>query len=208
VDLVGLPDGSQVMALADVAGKGLASAIVSSAFRSAFRISAGAALPLEEMAARLNRQHCAEGSEARQRYVTAIFLKLDPKMNKIGIVNAGHNPAFLVSGDGGVRQIDASGTPIGILPESQYAMETHSFPPGSRLLLYTDGLTEIFRGEDEFGPERLLSAFLECQRMDATAILDSLWQQTHEFSGGAPQCDDMTALALVRTENAEERPNG
>ncbi len=208
VDLVSLSTGLEVMAVADVAGKGLASAMVSSSFRSAFRASAAASLPLEEMTARLNQQHCAENAEARQRYVTAIFLQLDPNRNSIEVVNAGHNPGFLISADQVVRQICASGTPIGLVPAMQYQVETHPFPPGARLLLYTDGLTEVFHGEDEFGQERLLDAFLQCKGLDATAILDTLWRQIREFSGGAPQCDDMTALALVRRETAEEMPNG
>ncbi len=218
VDLVGLADGLQMMVLADVAGKGLASAIVSSAFRSAFRASAAAALSLDEMAAHLNQQHFAEGAEARQRYVTAIFLKFDPKANRIEVVNAGHNPAFLFSADGAVLEIAASGTPIGLVPAMSYSVEAHPFLPGSRLLFYTDGLTEVFRGDEEFGPERLLDAFLKCKGQDATAILDSLWQQIQQFSGGARQYDDMSALALVHVdpvhadivqpETAQERPHG
>jgi phosphoserine phosphatase RsbU/P len=204
VDLITLPHGLQVMVVADVAGKGLASAIMSSSFRSAFRASVVAALPMPEIAARLNQQHCAEDEEARRRYVTVIYLTLDPAANRIDIVNAGHNPGFLVLPDGAVRQIHASGTPIGLVAERQYTVETHPFPPGSRLLFYTDGLTEIFQGAEEFGPDRLLAAFQECEGLEAKAILDALWRQTNAFCGGGPQCDDMTALALVRTGESDK----
>jgi len=208
VDLMTLPDGSELMVVADVAGKGLASAIMSSSFRSAFRASVAAGLPLAEIAESLNRQHCAEDEEARRRYVTAIYLRLDPNANTLDIVNAGHNPGFLVLPNGEARQINASGTPIGLIPGAQYVVETHSFPAGSQLLFYTDGLTEMFRGEEEFGPERLLTAFSEFKRLDAAAVLDSLWQRIHHFSGGGPQCDDMTALALVRSDTTQEKAHG
>ena len=79
VDIVSLPDGGEIMVVADVAGKGLASAIVATSFRSAFRAMALAGLPLAELAARMNQHHYGEGQEARRRYVTAIFLKLDPR---------------------------------------------------------------------------------------------------------------------------------
>lgn len=206
VDIVSLPDSSQIMVVADVAGKGLASAIVSTAFRSAFRAMANAELPLAELAAGMNRQHYAEGDEARRHYVTAIFLRLDPKTNTIETVNAGHNPGFFISPDGAVHEICASGTPIGLMPAMQYVSEAHLFGPGSRLLFYTDGLTEVFREEDEFGPERLLGAFQSCTSTDCGAILNSLWQQLHEFCGGAPQQDDMTALALMRIQTGQEKP--
>jgi serine phosphatase RsbU (regulator of sigma subunit) len=203
VDLVSLPDGSELMVVADVAGKGLASAIVATSFRSAFRAMALAGLPLAELAARMNQQHYGEGQEARRRYVTAIFLKLDPATHTIELVNAGHNPGFLLSADRTVHEIQASGTPIGLVPMMQYSSEALVFHPGSRLLFYTDGLTEVFQGDDEFGPERLLATFRECKSEDCTAILKILWQQLAEFSRGEPQQDDMTALALVRMQASE-----
>jgi serine phosphatase RsbU (regulator of sigma subunit) len=209
VDIVSVPDGGEIMVVADVAGKGLASAIVATSFRSAFRAMALGGLTLAELAARMNQQHYGEGPEARRRYVTAIFLKLNPETHSLDVVNAGHNPGFLLSGDGTVHEIAASGTPIGLVPMMEYTSESHAFQPGSRLLFYTDGLTEVFQGDDEFGPERLLATFQECKSQDCTAILKALWQQLVEFSRGEPQQDDMTALALVRTQGvAGEDQNG
>jgi sigma-B regulation protein RsbU (phosphoserine phosphatase) len=198
VDIVGLSDGTHIMVVADVAGKGLASAIVSTAFRSAFRAMALSGLPLDEMAARMNDQHYAEGPESRRRYVTAIFLKLDAQAHMIEVVNAGHNPGFLISTGEKMREIGASGTPLGLMPSVHYMTEQMEFPPGSRLLLYTDGLTEVFKDLEEFGSERLRTTFLECNSAESNAILDWLWTTLHEFSGGAPQDDDMTALAILR----------
>lgn len=199
VDIVELPGGAQIMAVADVAGKGLASAIVSTAFRSAFRAIAAAGVPLTELAARLNEQHYAEGAEARRRYVTAIFLRLEPATHVLEVVNAGHNPGFLLR-NGSAHQIVASGTPIGLVPGMQYSAEQFTFPGRSRLLFYTDGLTEVFQGDDEFGTERLLRSFQACQLNESAAILDSLWRELHDYCGGAHQEDDMTALALLREQ--------
>ena len=109
VDIVELPGGAQIMAVADVAGKGLASAIVGTAFRSAFRAIATAGVPLAELAARLNDQHYAEGVEARRRYVTAIFLRLEPATHTLEVVNAGHNPGFLLTW----RQARSRSSPAG-----------------------------------------------------------------------------------------------
>src|ERR1700691_4348385 len=107
VDIVSLPDRRELMVVADVAGKGLASAIVATSFRSAFRAMALAGLPLAELAARMKQHHYGEGPEARRRYVTAIFLKLDPQAHTIEVVNAGHNPGFLISGDKTGHEIEA-----------------------------------------------------------------------------------------------------
>jgi phosphoserine phosphatase RsbU/P len=199
VDIVELPGGAQIMTVADVAGKGLASAIVGTAFRSAFRAIAGAGVPLAELAVRLNDQHYSEGMEAQRRYVTAIFLRLEPAAHTLEVVNAGHNPGFLVTGNS-AQELKASGTPIGLVPGMQYSSETFAFPIGSKLLFYTDGLTEVFKGDDEFGTERLMSSFSGSQLTESAAILEALWRELHDFCGGAHQEDDMTALALLREQ--------
>jgi sigma-B regulation protein RsbU (phosphoserine phosphatase) len=214
LDIVTEPDGSHLMVVADVAGKGLASALVCTAFRSAFRALARQSLTLRELAGRLSQQHWDEGAEARRRYVTAIFLRLDPTSSEMELVNAGHNPAFLVSSsDNSVRLIEASGTPLGMLPGARYSIERVPIEPGARILLYTDGLTEIFQGEEEFGQERLMESFrnidtgqtIESDR-HAENALTSLWTTLDTFSKGAPQQDDMSAIALCRlTSKSKEK---
>jgi serine phosphatase RsbU (regulator of sigma subunit) len=200
LDIVEMPDGTVLLVVADVAGKGLASAIVSVSFRSAFRAAASTGLSLNEIATRMNESHWEEGEETRRRYVTAIFVRLDPKMGEVEAVNAGHNPGFVLHPDGSMCQFDAAGTPLGLLPGMSYSAECCAFPPGSRLVLYTDGLTEAFRDEEEFGTERLIENFSRYQRASADAILDTLWHAIEDFSQGWPQSDDMTALVLSRIE--------
>jgi len=206
LDVITEPDGSQLMVLADVAGKGLASALVCTAFRSAFRALAKQSLTLRELAGRLSQQHWEEGSEARRRYVTAIFVRLDATTGDLEVVNAGHNPAFMLCPDDELcRLMKASGTPLGMLPGARYSVERIALEPGSSLLLYTDGLTEVFRGDEEFGEERLLETFREAHLPGhgndpkrAEAALESLWTTLDTFTGGAPQQDDMSAIALFR----------
>jgi serine phosphatase RsbU (regulator of sigma subunit) len=198
LDIVEQPNGTLLMAVADVAGKGLASAIMSTSFRAAFRAVAITGLPLEELATRMNQHQWAEGEEARRRYVTAIFLRLQPESGELEVVNAGHNPGFLVCPGAETIQFESTGTPLGLLPGMHYSSQKCGFTPGARLLFYTDGLTEVFRGEEEFGPERLLNVFCTCPAVNADDILGALWTAIHEFSQGGPQGDDMTALALCR----------
>jgi serine phosphatase RsbU (regulator of sigma subunit) len=198
LDILELPDGSLILAVADVAGKGMASAIMSTSFRSAFRAMVVSGVPLDDLAARMNQHHWLEGEEARRRYVTAIFLRLYPDVGEIEVVNAGHNPGFVIHPDGTRLEIESSGTPLGLLPDMQYTIERCAFQRGSRLLFYTDGLTEAFRGDEEFGPDRLMDNFSKCKSPKADAILDALWTAIQLFVEGGPQGDDMTALVLCR----------
>ncbi len=206
LDIVEQPDGSLLLAVADVAGKGLASAIVSMSFRSAFRGMVATGMPLDELATQMNQHHWAEGEEQRRRYVTAIFVRLHPKTGEIEVVNAGHNPGFLVEPGVPTYQFAAAGTPLGMLPGMRYSSERCNLGPAARLLLYTDGLTEVFRGDEEFGPERLLDEFCSCPSRKADDILDALWTSIQAFGEGGPQADDMTALALCHATDSPEIP--
>jgi serine phosphatase RsbU (regulator of sigma subunit) len=206
LDIVEQPDGSLVIVVADVAGKGLASAIVSTSFRSAFRAMALSGMALDELATRMNQQHWEDGEESRRRYVTAIFMRLHPAKGEVEVVNAGHNPGFLVIPGGEQVEFNAAGTPLGLLPGMQYSIEKHNFMPGTRVLLYTDGLTEVFKGDEEFGPERLMDEFSKCPLEKADGILDALWTSLEDFSAGGPQGDDMTALAMCRCRPNAEMP--
>ncbi len=206
LDLVELPDGSLLIVVADVAGKGLASAIWACSFRSAFRAMAVTGMPLDELATRMNQHHWAEGEEARRRYLTAIFLRLHPETGEIEVVNAGHNPGFLITPNAPPYEFNAAGTPLGLLPGMQYFAERKPFPPGARLLFYTDGLTEVFKGDEEFGPERLMDEFSRCRADKADGILDAIWTAIDAFSEGGPQGDDMTALTLCHGTGPSELP--
>lgn len=205
LDIVAMPSGDIAIVLGDVAGKGLTSALVGMSFRSAFRAMLHSNLSLVEIATRMNLLHYNEGAESRRRYVTAFLLWLSPATNTIEVVNAGHNPAFLITEDRRPHKIAASGTPIGMLPFSTYEAEKYALAEGARLLVYTDGMTEVFRGEEEFGEARLLQYFSNCETLTSEAMLASLWNTLEQFSEGQEQTDDMTALVLSRNPHSGDR---
>jgi serine phosphatase RsbU (regulator of sigma subunit) len=198
LDIVPLPSGDTVFVVADVAGKGLSSALVGTSFRAALRAMVHSGISLLDIATRMNRLHHDEGPEAQRRYVTTFLARLSPSTNTLEIVNAGHNPALLVTGAGQVNRIESSGIPVGLFPESQYASERFVLDRGSRLLIYTDGLSETCRGEEQFGEARLLQTLLDCSEVNAQRAIESLWAALNEFSDEPHQSDDMSALVLLR----------
>lgn len=199
VDIIPQENGDQVIIVADVAGKGLASALIGSSFRSAFRAMASAQVPLVQIATQLNSLHYGEGPEARRRYVTALFMRLDPSAHALELVNAGHNACILWPDQGNTHiLVEASGTPVGLLPFSSYAAEKHELKRGARVLAYTDGMTEVFRGDDEFGTDRLIETCRDCPSRHCDGILDHIWNTLQAFTTEPEQRDDMTALVLLR----------
>jgi serine phosphatase RsbU (regulator of sigma subunit) len=198
LDIIPLISGELMIVVADVAGKGLASALVGSSFRSALRAIANSGMSLVEVATHMNLLHYKEGEESRRRYVTAIFLRLDPNTHTLEVVNAGHNPGFLLNGNDLPEMIEASGTPVGMLPFSTYSAEKYVLSDKAKLLIYTDGMTEVFQGNEEFGQDRLLEAFRTSRSVDAPSTLNSIWQTLDAFSNQESQTDDMTALVIGR----------
>jgi serine phosphatase RsbU (regulator of sigma subunit) len=198
LDIIPMTSGELMIVVADVAGKGLASALVGSSFRSALRAIANSGMSLVEVATHMNLLHYKEGEESRRRYVTAIFLRLDPETHTLEVVNAGHNPGFLLNGKDLPEMIEASGTPVGMLPFSTYSAEKYVLSDKAKLLIYTDGMTEVFQGNEEFGQDRLLEAFRTSRSVDAPGTLNSIWQTLDAFSNQESQTDDMTALVIGR----------
>jgi serine phosphatase RsbU (regulator of sigma subunit) len=198
LDIIELTSGQLMIVVADVAGKGLASALVGSSFRSALRAIANSEMSLVDIATHMNVLHYNEGEESRRRYVTAIFLRLDPDTHTLEVVNAGHNPGFLLNGSDLPEMIEASGTPVGMLPFSTYSAEKYVLSNKAKLLIYTDGMTEVFQGNEEFGQDRLLEAFRSSRAVDASSTLKSIWQALDAFSNQESQTDDMTALVIGR----------
>ena len=151
-DVIALPGGHTLIALADVSGKGMAAALLSANIQALVRsISSVATEPLT-LATRIN-QHLCRHTPA-DFFATAIFLLLERDSGELTYVNAGHNAPF-ICGSGAVKTLQATGLPLGLFPEAQYEAGSSRLAIGDSLLLFTDGLTDSISGEPE---ERLLAA--------------------------------------------------
>jgi sigma-B regulation protein RsbU (phosphoserine phosphatase) len=115
-------------------------------------------------------------------------------------VNAGHNPPLLVR-DNSVQELCRSrGIALGVVPDVSIAATTLGLLHGDILVLYTDGVTEAFNGENEaFGEERLKEFVLANRAKPAAAVLEALVAEIRRFAGGAAQSDDIT-LVVVKVE--------
>jgi sigma-B regulation protein RsbU (phosphoserine phosphatase) len=114
-------------------------------------------------------------------------------------VNAGHNPGFLVRRGLEPVQIESSGPPLGLLPNLTYDLQECEIPTGGRMLVYTDGLTEVFRGEEQFGEDRLLETLSGLREETSAGVLEAIWKVVTAFDEGPRQRDDMTALSILRS---------
>ncbi len=221
VDYIPLPDGRLALAVADVAGKGIAAALVMSAFRSILRSHMQRGLSLVEVARAVNG-HLPE-SLAGAVFVTAFIGILVPSTGRLTYINCGHNPPFVVrasaagdgagnaGGAGGVGSagstggaeewLDRGGTVLGIFPEAEYEVGEIDLEPGDLLTLYTDGVVESAdQARTDFGAERLAAVATRLRRLPPPELIQEIVLLTREFSGSIEFDDDFTLVALRRAE--------
>jgi sigma-B regulation protein RsbU (phosphoserine phosphatase) len=152
-DFIPFPDGRWGLVLADVSGKGTAAALLMSATRGMLRSLAEACCTPGEVLTKLNGLLVEDFPAGK--FVTLVYAVLDPAVRTVTFANAGHlHPLFI--DDNGAHFLDTErGLPLG-LSCGDYSETTVALSPGSRLVFYSDGITEaVNEMEEEYGLERL-----------------------------------------------------
>jgi sigma-B regulation protein RsbU (phosphoserine phosphatase) len=187
-DFIPFDDGRWGLVLADVSGKGTAAALLMSATRGMLRSLATACCP-SQVLTKLNQLLVNDFPSGR--FVTMVYAVLNPAARTVNFASAGHLRPLLVEGSQ-ARFIDTErGLPIGIGP-GDYSEVQVQLPPGSRLLFYSDGITEATGpAGDEYGAERLAEHF---RHTDATA--ESILEDVRRFANGAGLHDDATVILV------------
>ena len=200
VDLVRPADASEPLhlLLGDVMGKGLAASLLQAHLHALFRALASAAVPLVELLGRANRVFCE--ATGGNRYASLVLSRLHAD-GRVELANAGH-PRPLLADSRGVRPVEGAGVPLGLFAAADYDSRELWLPPGSTLLLYTDGWTEALRGDEELGIGRAASALQRGARLPLPELLAACREELDQFLGGAPRGDDLTLLALRRTASS------
>jgi PAS domain S-box-containing protein len=139
-DAFRLLDGRLVLSIGDVAGSGLDAAVIMGSVRQSIRTAAVINPNPRPVLDAVDRVVRALGD----RYVTAFVAIFDPLLGEMRYASAGHPPPLLRAPDGSVEDLaNAQGLPLGLRNLSRGEATVRVLEPGSQLLLYTDGLTEL-----------------------------------------------------------------
>ncbi|HEX7077225.1 MAG TPA: SpoIIE family protein phosphatase [Candidatus Eisenbacteria bacterium] len=195
-DLVDAGDGSYLVAIADVAGKGVSAALLASMVQASIRTQAQDGKPVGEMMGRLNR--LVHEATPDDRFATCFLARVGGSGLGLSFSNAGHNYPILLAATGECRLLEEGGLPLGISADVVYGEVAATLAPGDALLLYTDGITDArnLAGED-YGEERLLRLTGSLpRRLTADELIRAVADDVSRFTGGADQADDITLVAL------------
>jgi serine phosphatase RsbU (regulator of sigma subunit) len=185
------------LCIGDVVGKGMPAAMLMSnlqagvkAYASEFTTPKG----LCEQVNRLTSRNIGVG-----KFITFFYGLLDGEARRLTYTNAGHNPPVLVRRDGKVRRLDTGGALLGVFPDWKYEEAQIELAPGDRLLLFTDGVSEVQDGKGHDFGEGLLTDLLKANReLDAAELQQKVIEAITTFSGG--NFDDDVTLILVAVQ--------
>ncbi|MDT8324380.1 MAG: SpoIIE family protein phosphatase [Bacteroidota bacterium] len=197
-DVITLSDHEYVLAIGDVAGKGVPASLLMANVQAALRTIAPLRLPLPEATARINSLIYSNTSS--DKFITFFWGLLDTAAHTFEYVNAGHNPPYHLHGEQNCDELSDGGLILGIMSTTPpYDSRLLHLEPGDMVLAYTDGVNEAMSREmEEFSDERLKALAEACRTLSANETLTRIRDDVLAFTAGAAQSDDITMLVLRR----------
>jgi PAS domain S-box-containing protein len=185
------------VAVGDVSGHGIGPALLMAETRAYLRILARNRGDVGEILTRANRVLAED--VGYERFVTVLFVSLDPLNRVLTYGSAGHPAGYLLEASGQVRMaLKRTGIPLGIKPDTVYPLGTQiQLQSGDLVLLLTDGIDEAMSPDQSiFGIERALAIIRANSHRNAREIVEALFDGVREFSHNTPQLDDATAVVI------------
>ncbi|HUI75181.1 MAG TPA: SpoIIE family protein phosphatase [Candidatus Acidoferrum sp.] len=198
-DVFPLSDGRTAFLIADVSGKGLGAALLTTMLQGAL---SGMTIGVDPARVfnHVNRFLCDHAEVGR--YATMFFGILD-NQGHLEFINAGH-PSPILLRQSEVKEAFTEGSfPVGLVPEAEYTAACVKLEPGDTLVLFSDGVTEAMDPEEQlYGVPRLREALANTAELPLDQLKKRILESVETFTRGARQADDLTLL-LVRFRAAE-----
>jgi len=198
-DFLQLSSGEWVGVLADVSGKGMSAALLSSMVLGALSMEFRSKTQPQEVLNRVNQLLCEKSLPFQ--FVTLFLFLLSP--HGVGqFISAGHNPAYLFrSATGKIEELVSDVHGLGLFDSATYQSRTLHLYKGDILVVYSDGLTDAQNHQDEmFGEERLLRIIQQEAPSGSRALEQEFLKALEEFTQGMPQNDDITFVVVEKCQ--------
>ncbi|MGH3716035.1 MAG: PP2C family protein-serine/threonine phosphatase, partial [Micromonosporaceae bacterium] len=194
-DVVEVAPKQWLAAIGDVCGKGAQAAALTGLVRDVIRVLVRDGRPLPRAVELLNRTLIEQDTDGRYATLAAALVAQKGHDLQVDLVLAGHERPMLVRADGGVEQVGANGTAVGLLDEIELHAADVTLAPGDALVFFTDGVTERRRGDDLYGLTRLRRELRPLSGHPAQVIAARIRSAVMAFSSDAPR-DDIAILVV------------
>lgn len=182
--------------IGDVSGKGIASAMMMAVSKTLLKATALKGISPDTCLSLVNNVLVEESLPTM--FVTVFYGVFDTRSGAFEYSSGGHNPVYLVSKAGEVRQLEnKGGVFLGGVRDIEYESNMAILQPGDTLFLYTDGVTEAMNANDEmFNEARLEKSLQAYKELPLDAMVQNVFQDVQTFAQGVEQSDDITCLAV------------
>jgi sigma-B regulation protein RsbU (phosphoserine phosphatase) len=183
--------------LADVSGKGVHAALLMANLQAYLRSQSGIApFDLVRLMQQANRMLLKV--TASEHFATLFFATYDDVSREMTYVNCGHNAPVWLRRDGSVQRLPATATMLGAFENWDCEVGEICLAPGDVLVIFSDGVTEAARQEEEYGEERLIRELNACRNLPVGEMVEAIFSSVQAFSPNT-QSDDFTlVIAKVR----------
>ncbi len=191
-------DNALHFAVGDVSGKGVPAALVMAITRAAFRFIASMNVSMEQVISHINNS-VAGGNESNM-FVTMFVGRIDLATGDFQYCNAGHNPIIVIPPMADAYYLKAKANlAVGLIENFPYQGERMHLENGTRLLIYTDGVSEAETREKElFGDDRLLAWAGKTERsISEKDFVEGLYSAVKQFTAGNEANDDITIMSFT-----------
>ncbi len=195
------------LVMGDVSGKGVPAAMFMVIAKALIRNAATQDYEPSEICERVNNQLCQENEQGL--FVTCWLGCVNLSTGLMKFANAAHNPPVLFDGQEYKFIKEKSGIMLAAMEDSEYVEHEIQLKKGSRLFLYTDGVTEEQNKDGQlFGEDLLLGALAKNAALSAKEKIEAVNAELERFAGGSSQADDITTLAFYLDELSDAQGGG
>jgi len=192
-DFLDMGPGRVGFVLADVAGKGVAAALLMANLQGSIHNRPVEICDLPDLLSSVNL-HLYKHTEP-DRYATLFFGCYDDQARSVAYVNCGHSPALLLRDNGRVERLGATATVLGLFGNWECSVAQIHMDSGDVLSMFTDGVTETTAANgDEFGESRLLGVLQDSRTLASSDILQNVEQAVQQFRSSDQLQDDVTLV--------------
>lgn len=197
-DFIKIVDGHTGIAIGDVSGKGMPAALIMASFRASLIAEIRNNYSIRTICDKVNSL-LYESIEAGN-YVTAVYGVLDTRNHIFTFSNCGHNLPFLMRANGEVEYLREGGPILGVTASAEFEERAIFLNLGDCVILYTDGVTEVFDAAGvEYGLDRLVALVRAHRTESADALLKIIQETVMAHAADGHVFDDLTMIVIKRT---------
>lgn len=196
IDYLRLDENKTVLTIADIAGKGLQAALLTSKLQATIRALATEINSLSDLGKKINK--IFNRDSLPNLFASMLTMRIHSNSGKVDYINAGHFPPLIIK-DKDIKEFPKGGAAFGLIPNADYNEESISLEPGETLIAYSDG---VFEARNEkgmfFGMERFFQLIKNSSNNSPQQIGKYIISQLEQFVGDSPAADDISLIIMKR----------